>query len=175
MDDVTESEWIIAGRNARKRFNKAFGSIIFTAYILVGVIFFGAMGIWLPALMSENTTWVDPGNHFTYSMALIFVLAVDTLITSSNSNNNELEEERDEKMIALGLIAGVIIIIFLMIGLLNKGIYAPCFSVLGSLFSVTLISIAQIDDNKFSKPKKDTPATGSEDPNKKTITNKRKG
>lgn len=67
-------------------------------------MFLGGMGIWIPAVISKDVTWLDAGNHFTYSTALLFMLAVEALIAMPPDR-----KDRREEMISLGLIGGTII------------------------------------------------------------------
>ncbi len=143
MDKVNNGEWSIAFNEVKKRFIKAKSSPRFSAYILVGVIFLGGMGIWLPASIYDNITWLDKGNHFTYSTALIFMLAVEALITMPDP------EDRNNEIIGLGLIAGTIAFIIIMIGFFSKYEYSCCCSLLGTIMAILLFIASHAHDVKF--------------------------
>lgn len=160
VTETNEGEWGKAINEVKSRFKKAKGSIPYSAYILVGVIGLGGMGIWLPASMSDTTTWYDHGNHFTYSAALMFMLAVESLIGIPE------DKESNNQLTALALIIGAIAFLCIFAGYLSHTRMSSFFSISGTIISILLFIVSNTNNPKFFTKKEPIPPAGAVGPQK---------
>lgn len=115
----------------------------FLGYIFVGVILLGGFGIWLPAIVpsGELMDLTNPGNHLTYSCAILITLLVEIVLV----NNNETSDN-----FGFGLIFGAITILLSIIGY-SKDI--PCISVTGTLFAIIICATVTANKEIFREKK----------------------
>ena len=131
----------------------AFGDDKFLAYIIVGVVVLGGLGIWLPGLVPSGS-WSDlaiPSNHLTYSFAILITLCIEGLLV--------YEKTHDENNFGLGLIFGTFAIGFSLLGY-SKDI--PELSVLGTILAIIIHAAATANSKRFkNKPKENIPSSSS--------------
>lgn len=145
----------------------AIGNQRFLAYILVGVIVLGGLGIWLPAIVPSGG-WVDlatPSNHLTYSFAILITLCVEALLVYNKSDNDD--------NFGLGLIFGTIAIFCSLLGY-SKNI--PELSIIGTILAIIIHATATANNKRFKKePCSKQPissATGFKKADEKMLDNK---
>lgn len=174
-----ESDWVYLGRELRRRTIEPFGHVPFVFYLLIAVIFFGALGIWVElvkigltepqAVQAEGPPGTVPASIdlgslitavITYFPALIGSAALQFALAQVNRTDKILITFALFMLIAFSIAA-------VLLSILSKAHGGPVLTV-GLLFCVGAIwvwVIANADDVTFRRvpPKVDAASGGDPD------------
>lgn len=134
-------------KEIRTRFVNAIFSIYFIVFFIIGILFFGTMGIWIPFFRNENQILFNSEALFTYSIAMLGTLIVEFFI---NAERNKLS--------LLALLLGMISISFLGYGYYDAPKIESNFTIIGTILTLLLFILVNANDEKFDDPE-DSPAT----------------
>ncbi|GAB1039281.1 hypothetical protein [Shewanella algae] len=149
---IRRNSWDGIGDEVLNRLGNAVKSLIFIAFFSVGVIFVGGIGIWLPAILdSQNTKLFESQNVFTYSVAILGTLFVESFLSGNNKS-----------FAALGLIVGVFAFLICCLGYYFQQKGVSLWLNFGAVLALILFLMANVNNDLFDdedeKPKTD--ATG---------------
>jgi len=122
------------------RFLNAVFSIYFIVFFIIGILFFGTMGIWIPHFRNENNILLNSEALFTYSIAMLGTLVVEFFI---NAEKNTLS--------LLALLLGVIAIAFLGYGYYDAPLSESNYTIWGTIFTLLLFVLVNANDGKFDE------------------------
>lgn len=128
------------------RFLNAIFSIYFIVFFIIGILFFGTMGIWIPYFRNEDYILFNSEALFTYSIAMLGTLVVDFFI---NAEKNKLS--------LLGLLLGMISISLLGYGYYTAPSAESSFTIWGTILTLLLFILVNANDEKFDDTE-DSPA-----------------
>jgi len=120
------------------RFLNAIFSIYFIVFFIIGILFFGTMGIWIPYFRNENHILLNSEALFTYSIAMLGTLVVEFFI---NAEKNTLS--------LLALLLGIVSISLLGYGYYDAPLTESNFTIWGTIFTLLLFILVNANDEKF--------------------------
>lgn len=160
-----ENPWLGVAGDLFARLCNAFKSIPFIAFFLVGVVFIGGIGVWLPYSLDKSSSKVlfESQNVLTFYIAILGTLSIDVII-SKNRNIN---------LAALGYIFGIGALILGVYGYFHhpKGVVWQVN--LGAILTLIVFIFATVNDDKFDEHKPViADSTGYQDADKDYIKDK---
>ncbi|RHW76731.1 hypothetical protein [Colwellia sp. RSH04] len=140
MLKVRKNSWSGILSEIFTRLGNALKSIMFIAYFIVGVLFIGGIGIWLPPLI-ENTSavWFESQSMFTFSVAILGTLFVEGFLGRGNKQN----------FAALGLIVGFIAFLLCSVGYFYTQSGISLAVNWGAGLSLLIFLMANVNDPRF--------------------------
>jgi hypothetical protein len=140
MTKIRENSWDGVGTELAARLGNAIKSLPFIAFFLVGILFIGGIGIWLPYVVntSENAVLFESQNVFTYAVAILGTLVVEGFFGNKQKN-----------IAALGLIFGFIAFLLCSIGYFNLRTGLSIWVNIGAFVSLLIFLLANVNDERF--------------------------
>ncbi|MGK3369225.1 hypothetical protein [Citrobacter youngae] len=145
MGKVRHNPWGGVFKELWARIVNTFNSISFIAFFFAGILFVGGVGLWLPYLSAiisgdKNASFFESVNVFTYSFAILGTLCVDVILNNQKSTKDFL---------GLGMICGVIALIFCVVGYLTTKTGSSYLLNFGTFITLLIFICANVNDDKF--------------------------
>lgn len=139
---VRKNPWSQIGREIWHRMCNFGKSPKFIAYMFIGIIGVGGVGVWLPATMdpSDKISFLESQNVFTYSVAILGTLFIEAFFGSRNNN-----------LAAIGLIFGVVVFLICCVAYVKNQTGLNGFLNFGAFCSLFLFLMANVNDERFDE------------------------
>lgn len=139
-----ENQWPVAGQELWIRFLNALKSIKFLFYFFGAILVLSGAGIWLPFILesSEKASQSYVQNVFTYSIAILGILYMESL----NSNNDE-----NSILKTPAQVFGLISIILLLLGTFVEKLSGYNLAPYGMLIALMLYFLAYANNEAFDE------------------------
>lgn len=141
---IRKNSWKGIGTEIWERLGNALKSPVFIAFFLIGIIAIGGIGVWLPAILDNELRLFESQNVFTYSVAILGTLCVESFFTSKNKS-----------LAALGLISGVLVFLICCIGYYQEQKGVSGLLNLGAFLALLLFLLANVNDERFDDEEED--------------------
>jgi hypothetical protein len=140
MAKIRKNSWDGVGTELFTRLGNAIKSPPFLAFFIVGILFIGGIGIWLPYVVDKSSSAVlfESQNVFTYSVAILGTLVVEGFFGN-----------KQKSLAALGLIFGFLALLFCSIGYFNLRTGLSFWVNLGAILSLIIFLLANVNDERF--------------------------
>jgi len=140
VSKIRRNSWDGLGVELSNRLGNTFKSLPFLAFFLVGVIFIGGTGVWLPWVMDKTNTvsLFESQNLLTYSVAILGTLLVDGFF-----------EDKKKNLAAFGLIIGIIALGLCVFGYYESQTGFSLYVLLGSILSLLIFLFVNVNNDRF--------------------------
>ncbi|MBS4714913.1 hypothetical protein [Aeromonas dhakensis] len=162
MSRQRKNQWCRLIKELIVRSKNAIFSVKFILFFVGGLILLGGIGVWLPAISDEKTKLFESQNVFTYTVAIIGTLFIESIF----------QEHKDNDLTSLGILSGIIAFVLCFIGFTLQKSGVSTLVNIGLILTLCVYFFSYANDPRFDG-NDDSPADplGYKEPNVKSITN----
>lgn len=110
MSKQRKNQWGRLFNELITRAKNAFCSIGFVLFFFGGVLIVGGIGVWLPAYMDKDISYLESQNVFTYTVAIIGTLFIEFVF----------QDKKNHELTLLGAFCGLIALLLCSLGFMSQ-------------------------------------------------------
>lgn len=110
MSKQRKSQWGRLFNELMTRGKNACCSVGFILFFFGGVLIIGGIGVWLPAWLDKNISYLESQNVFTYTVAIIGTLFIEFIF----------QDKKDVELSLLGAFSGLIALLCCFLGFMSQ-------------------------------------------------------
>ena len=135
-----DNQWVGLLDDFIIRVKNAFKSIYFIGFFIIGILTFGAMGIWLPPYRFDDIVFLNSESLFTYSGPILGMLLAEFFI-----------QAKKDKLAIVALMLGILSFLLISMGYYKQPKELSNLTIMGTLLTLILFVLVNANDPKFDE------------------------